>query len=176
MGLVDDQNPEQGNSATWLRLHAMVENHHGELLSRGCGSWAGMVNSIELESCAIALWQPIDEATGQPCAHATFEPVVLHKALDASSPHLLRALVNQEMLRVVLNVYRRSAEPQERWEHLFTFAWEGSTIESYEVGLGDQGKAPVSERVGVRFRACSLTHEPSGVRCDHGSWPVCLPD
>jgi len=176
MDHADQSKHEQTYRQDSLRLHATVQTRSGDLQGLGCGTRQEMSDIIDLDFSMFGLSCPLDPETGLLCGHAVHDPVVIVKAPDASSPHLLRAMLTQEKLLFELRVYRQSAEPPGRWEHVFTYNWGAATLLKYELHFGAQDDiSSITEQLELQPGHATVTHEPSGITW-FDDWPCLPPD
>lgn len=98
--------------------------------------------------------------TGRSFGRRHYQPIVIRKRIDATTPHLLSALSQNQPVEAVFRFYRPSPDLG-GVQHYFTVEASGARIVSIERSWtsGDPGE---HEDIGIAPFAITWTHEPSG--------------
>lgn len=98
--------------------------------------------------------------TGRSLGRRHYEPIMIRKRIDSTSPQLLSALSQNQPVDAVLRFYRPSPDLGVM-QHYFTVAASGGRIVSIERTWAS-GDPAEHEDVGIAPFAITWTHEPSG--------------
>ncbi len=104
---------------------------------KGDATAAGREGSIEIYGFSHEVISPRDAASGQSSGRRTFEPILIRKRVDKSSPILARAF--REKLKITmltLDVPDPAASSGE--EVYFTIQFENAKITSIDVGATEE--------------------------------------
>lgn len=126
----------------------------------------GRANSIECLSFEGAMAIPRDAATGQARGRRTYEPIVIRKRIDKSSPLLARALCNNEIVEGAFRLYRPSADGTT--QHFFTIEFKSGRVSSHKLYVPDTivpatSTQPPLEEVSFVFSSIKWRYEIGGV-------------
>lgn len=139
-------------TAIRMTLHA-----NGELIE-GEGHADG--DSGFIECLAYTDGVTTDQApTGRSLGRRHYEPVVIRKYIDRTTPQLLQALTDNAPIDAVFRFYRPSA--QGYVEHYFTVEVTGGRIVSIERSWSQDSPAE-AEDVGIAPATIRWTHEHTG--------------
>ena len=97
---------------------------------------------------------------GRSLGRRHYEPVVIRKRIDRSSPRLLQALTENREVRATLRFFRPSDSGE--LEHHFTVVLTDGRIVTLEHSWASDAPSEY-EDVGIASNAIAWTHEPSGV-------------
>jgi type VI secretion system secreted protein Hcp len=125
-------------------------------------------NTIECLSFEDAVLKPIDPTTLRVTGRTTFEPIIIVKRVDRSSPLLAKALCNNESIEGVFRFYRPNPAGDGTTEQHFTVEIGKGLIESIErispnVLDPDTANDPDTEEVSFVFGTICWRYEDSGV-------------
>ncbi|NVB38324.1 type VI secretion system tube protein Hcp [Pseudenhygromyxa sp. WMMC2535] len=115
-----------------------------------------------------------EKGSGMATGRRTFEPIVIRKRIDKSSPLLAKALCNNEVIEASFKFFRPSPSGDGTTEHFFTVEiGEGrlASIERVSPDTIDPASAlePPSERVAMVFHNVTWTYEATGAS-HHDNW------
>lgn len=148
-----------------LRPHMKVEGSVQGLITKECSRRGGREDTAELVAFEQHVLVPKTKETGSVTGHARFDPVVITKEIDRSSPLLQRALVTNEMVTVVLTYYRYKDGLE---QHYYTIELTEATVVEYtaqvKFTLDEQTEQyPPLEMVGFAFGKIKVTWEEHGI-------------
>lgn len=131
-------------------------------------------NTIECLYFCDSVRTAREKGSGMATGRRTFEPVLIRKRIDKSSPILARSLCNNEVVEAIFKFFRPNPAGDGTTEHFFT-------VEVAEARLAhirrispdtiDPASAtePPTEEIGIVFHNITWTYEPSGAM-HHDNW------
>jgi type VI secretion system secreted protein Hcp len=113
-------------------------------------------------------------ATGGQSGRRVYEPIVLRKRIDRSSPLLWKALCQNQTVEAVCRFYRPNPAGDGTHEQFFTMEVEGGRIVDHKIISTDNISDPLQpalEEIRIHFATLTMTYENGGV--EHtDSWSV----
>ncbi|MEE9382655.1 MAG: type VI secretion system tube protein TssD [Nannocystaceae bacterium] len=108
-----------------------------------------------------------EAGSGMATGRRTFEPLVIRKRIDQSSPLLARALCNNEVCEGEFKFYRPNPDGDGTTQHYFTIRISGARIASIKrvsPDVSDPASAvmPALEMMSIVVNTISWTYEPTG--------------
>ncbi len=109
-----------------------------------------------------------EKGTGMATGRRTYEPVVIRKRIDKSSPLLAKALCNNEVIEGVFRFYRPSPSGDGTTQQFFTVEIAQGRIAAIKRVSPDtidpaSSVEPPTEEVGFVFHTITWTYEDGGV-------------
>jgi len=131
-------------------------------------------NSIECLSFVDAVRTAREKGSGMATGRRTYEPVVLRKRIDKSSPLIARSLCNNEVVSAVFKFFRPAPSGDGTTEQFFTVELDEGRIGSIRRVSPDtidpaSAMEPPTEEVSIVFHNITWTYEPSGAS-HHDNW------
>lgn len=122
--------------------------------------------AIECEGFSESVTAAQDPASRQPTGQRIYEPLVIRKWVDKSSPELAKALCNTDLCEGEFLFFRPASEDAQM-EHFFTVKIERARVSSIkrflpDLGVDDVARAgkPPLEQVSFVFGRVTWTHVP----------------
>jgi len=128
----------------------------------------GRENSIECLSFDQQIRQPIDPSTGLPSGRRIFEPIVIRKRIDKSSPLLAKALAQNEVIDAQFRFYRPNPAGDGTTQYYYTIEIHQGRISRFRTLTFDvldpsQANYPAVEEVEFVFQQILWRYEPDGI-------------
>ena len=151
-----------------LRVHMTIEGATQGQITEACSLRTGREDTVELIALNQGISIPTNDESGQITGHARFEPLIVTKEIDRSSPMIQKGLVTNEVLKVTLQFYRFATDGKGKEELYYTILLERATVANYRGVLHNtldaaSAKLPALETVGFAFRDITVTYEPNGI-------------
>lgn len=153
----------QGNpSYVFLKLNGTQINGESDVTS------LGRQNSIKSQYFQSKVAKPVD-SSGQVTGQRRYEPIVMRKAIDKSTPLLLKGLVQNEVADAVFKFYRPNPSGDGTEEQYYTVEIKQGRIlsvnqyapQANDGGAG--GPVPEMEEVTFTFGTIEWTFENGGI-------------
>lgn len=127
----------------------------------------GRENSIECLSYCDSVRTAREKGSGMATGRRTYEPIIIRKRIDKSSPILARALCNNEVIEGVFKFFRPNPSGDGTTEQFFTTEIAEARIAFIKRVSPDtidpaSAEEPPTEEVGMVFHTITWTYEPSG--------------
>jgi type VI secretion system secreted protein Hcp len=124
-------------------------------------------DSIECLSFVDSVRTAREKSSGKATGRRSYEPLVLRKRIDKSSPLLAKALCNNEVIEGTFKFFRPSPAGDGTTEQFFTVeVAEGriASIRRVSPDVFDPASAaePPTEEVSIVFHTITWTYEPTG--------------
>ncbi|NSW57719.1 MAG: type VI secretion system tube protein Hcp [Armatimonadetes bacterium] len=131
----------------------------------------GREGTIEVLSLTMGVSTPRDTASGLATGRRAYEPIVITKRIDKSSPLLARALTNNEVIEGTVHFYRPA--PDGTTHHYYTLQFANARVASIRQFLPNvldpaTASLPPYEEVAFVFQTikwesvdAGITHEDS---------------
>lgn len=153
-----------------LELHLNGEKIDGESSQTSLGR----ENTIECVYFKDAVRTAREKGSGLATGRRSYEPLVIRKRIDKSSPLLARGLCNNEVVKAIFRFYRPSPAGDGTTEHFFTIELDEGRLSTVTRTVPDcldpaSSTAPPLEEVGFVFHNITWTFEPTGAS-HHDTW------
>ena len=131
-------------------------------------------DSIECVSFVDSVRTAREKGSGMATGRRTYEPIVIRKRIDKSSPLLARAMCNNEVTEGIFKFFRPAPSGDGTTEHFFTVEFAEGRIASLRRVSPDTMdpasalEAP-TEEVSIVFHNITWTYEPTGAS-HHDNW------
>lgn len=132
-------------------------------------------DTIECLSFRDSVKTAREASSGMASGERTYEPIVIEKRIDKSSPLLAKALCNNEVIEGLFKFYRPNPEGDGTTQHYFTIEISEARISkitrlSPDVSDPSEASMPATEEIGFVFGYIRWTYEPDGIEhIDHWS-------
>ncbi len=115
-----------------------------------------------------------EKGSGLATGRRTYEPIVIRKRIDKSTPLLYRSLCNNEVVEGVFKFYRPNPAGDGTTEHYFTVEFAEGRVASIKGTSPDcidpaSSLLPPMEEVGFVFHNITWTYESTGAS-HHDNW------
>lgn len=148
-------------------VHLYLKSNGEDIQGESTQTTLDRENSIECLSFVDSVRTARERgAGGRASGRKTYEPIVIRKRIDKSSPLLARSLCNNEVVEGTFKFFRPN--PQDgTTEHFFTVEFaEGrlASIRRVSPDVIDPASAtePPTEEVAIVFHNITWTYEPTG--------------
>ena len=153
-----------------LYLKANSQDIHGESTQHSLSRQ----DSIECVYFEQAVKTAREAGSGMATGRRQYEPLLIRKRIDKSSPLLARSLCNNEVIQGIFKFFRPNPAGDGTTEHFFTVEFaEGrvASITRVSPDVIDPASAmePPTEQVSFVFHNITWTYEPSGAS-HHDNW------
>lgn len=162
---VEGHNIRLQGRPSWIFLKLNGTDIHGE----SDVSSLGREDAIQGEYFQSKVFQVLSSSTGLPSGQRRYEPIVIRKRVDKSSPLLLKGLVQNEVADAVFKFYRPNPTGDGTTEQYYTIEIKQGRIigvNQYAPQANDSGaSAPVPEMEEVQFvfNTIEWTYEDGGI-------------
>lgn len=128
----------------------------------------GRENTIECLYFEDSVRTAREKGTGMATGRRTYEPIVIRKRIDKSSPLLAKALCNNEVIEGTFKFYRPSPAGDGTTQQFFTVEIAEGRIASIKRISPDtidpaSSAEPPTEEVGFVFHTITWTYEDGGI-------------
>lgn len=149
-------------------VHLFLKSNGNEIQGDSEQTSLGRENSIECLSFADSVRTARELGSGMATGRRAYEPIVVTKRIDRSSPLLAKALCNNEVIEGTFKFYRPSPTGDGTTEQFFTVHVGEARIahiKRVNPDVFDPARAnlPPSEEIGFVFHTIRWTYEPDGV-------------
>lgn len=127
----------------------------------------GRENSIECLSYFDGVRTAREKGSGMATGRRTYEPLVIRKRIDSSSPLLAKALCNNEVIEGTFKFFRPSPSGDGTTEQFFTVEIAEGRLAHITRTSPDtidpaSASEPPTESIGFVFHTITWTYEPKG--------------
>ncbi len=134
----------------------------------------GREGSVECLSFIDSVRTAREAGSGMATGRRTFEPIVIRKRIDKSSPLMARALCNNETVEGTFKFFRPAPSGDGTTEHFFTVEIGEGRLASIRRVSPDtidpaSAKEPPTEEVAIVFHNITWTYESTGAS-HHDNW------
>ncbi|PRQ04063.1 Major exported protein [Enhygromyxa salina] len=149
-------------------VHVWLKANGIEVAGESTQTSMGREDTIECLYFADSVRTAREKGSGVATGRRTYEPIVLRKRIDKSSPLLAKALCNNENIEAVFRFYRPSPDGDGTTEQFFTVAISGARISHIKRVSPDaidpaSSEEPPTEEVAIVFHTITWTYEDGGV-------------
>uniref|UniRef100_A0A832MMF2 Type VI secretion system tube protein Hcp n=1 Tax=Eiseniibacteriota bacterium TaxID=2212470 RepID=A0A832MMF2_UNCEI len=153
-----------------LYLKANGEDVQGESTQTSLGR----ENSIECVYMSGSVRTAREKGSGMATGRRAYEPIVIRKRIDKSSPLLCRALCNNEVIEGVFKFFRPNPAGDGTTEHFYTIEIKEGRVAGFHMFVPDtidpaSSTSPPMEEVSFVFHNITWTYEPTGAS-HHDNW------
>jgi type VI secretion system secreted protein Hcp len=128
----------------------------------------GRENTIQCLAFENKVATAREASSGLATGRRTYEPIVIRKRIDKSSPLLAKALAQNEVIEGVFRFYRPNPAGDGTTQHFFTVEIKGGRVASYRPYVPDTfvpatATQPPLEEVAFVFQTIRYRYEPNGI-------------
>ncbi|MEZ4390422.1 MAG: type VI secretion system tube protein TssD [Polyangiales bacterium] len=155
-------------------VHLYLKANGSEIKGQSTQTSLNRENSIECLYFEQATKTAREASSGLATGRRQYEPLLIRKRIDKSSPLLSRALCNNEVIEGTFKFFRPNPSGDGTTEHFLSVEVEAGRIASQKLYVPDTivpatSTEPPLEEVTFVFHAITWTYEPDGVM-HHDSW------
>ena len=149
-------------------VHLFLKANGSDITGESTQTSLGREGSIECLYFQDSVRTAREKGSGMATGRRTYEPIVLRKRIDKSSPLLAKALCNNEIIEATFRFYRPNPSGDGTTEQFFTIEIaEGRVAHITRVSPDtiDPASAvePPTEEIGLVFHTITWTYEAGGV-------------
>jgi type VI secretion system secreted protein Hcp len=149
-------------------VHLFLKSNGVDMRGESTKNSLGRKDSIECLSFESAVSTARDAASGQATGRRQYQPIVIRKRIDKSSPLLMKALTNNEVISGDFRFYRPSSTGDGTTEHFYSVAIKGARVASVRLIVPDttdpkSASLPPMEEVTFVFQSITWTFTNGGV-------------
>ncbi len=155
-------------------VHLYLKSNGGDVKGESTQTSLGREGTIECLSFVDSVRTAREKGSGLATGRRTYEPIVIRKRIDASSPLLARSLCNNEVVEGVFKFFRPAPSGDGTTEHFFTVEFAEGRLASVRRVSPDtidpaSATEPPTEECSIVFHNITWTYEPSGAM-HHDNW------
>lgn len=155
-------------------VHLYLKANGADIQGESTQTSLGREGSIECLSFQDAVRTAREKGSGMATGRRTYEPMMLTKRIDKSSPLLAKALCNNEVIKGVFKFFRPNPTGDGTTQHFFTVEFDEGRVASIKRVSPDtidpaSALAPPLETVEFVFHNITWTYEDGGVS-HHDNW------
>ena len=155
-------------------VHLYLKSNGADIEGESTQTSLGRENSIECLYFLDNVRTAREKGSGLATGRRTYEPLIIRKRIDKSSPLLAKSLCNNEVVEGTFKFFRPAPSGDGTTEHFFTVEiGEGriAHIKRVSPDTIDPASAaePPTEEVGFVFHNITWTYESSGAS-HHDNW------
>lgn len=155
-------------------VHLYLKSNNENIEGESTQTSLGREGSIECLSFVDSVRTARERGSGMATGRRTFEPIVIRKRIDKSSPLLARSLCNNEVIEAAFKFFRPAPSGDGTTEQFFTVEISGGRISSIRRVSPDaidpaSAAEPPTEEVSMVFHDITWTYQPTGAS-HHDNW------
>ncbi len=148
-------------------VHLYLKANGSDIQGESTQTSLGRENSIECLYFEDSVRTAREKGTGMATGRRTYNPIIIRKRIDSSSPLLAKALCNNEVIEGTFKFFRPSPAGDGTTEQFFTVEITEGRINSIKRVSPDtidpaSAAEPPTEEVGFVFHTITWTYEPGG--------------
>jgi type VI secretion system secreted protein Hcp len=148
-------------------VHLFLKANGEDIQGESTQTTVGRENSIECLSFRDSVRTAREAGSGMATGRRTYEPIVITKRIDKSSPLLARALCNNEVIEGVFKFFRPNPAGDGTTEQFFTVTIKEGRLSHVVRTSPDSfdpasAQRPPTEEVGIVFHTIGWTYTPTG--------------
>lgn len=149
-------------------VHLFLKANGQDIKGNSSITSLGREDSIECLSFVDSVRTAREKGSGVATGRRTYEPIIIRKRIDKSSPLLAKALCNNEVIEGTFKFYRPSPSGDGTTEQFFTVEIAEGRVASVKRVSPDvidpaSSQEPPTEEVGFVFHTITWTYEDGGV-------------
>ncbi len=153
----------------------MAETVHAEITSNGTKidgestqTSLGRENTVECLYFEDSVRTAREKGTGMATGRRTYNPIIIRKRIDKSSPLLAKALCNNEVIEATFRFFRPSPAGDGTTQQFFTVEIAEGRVNSIKRVSPDtidpaSASEPPTEEIGFVFHTITWTYEDGGI-------------
>lgn len=155
-------------------VHLYLKSNGEDIKGESTQTSLDREGTIECLSFVDSVRTAREKGSGLATGRRTYEPIVIRKRIDASSPLLARSLCNNEVVEGVFKFFRPAPSGDGTTEHFFTVEFAEGRLASLRRVSPDtidpaSATEPPTEECSIVFHNITWTYEPSGAM-HHDNW------
>lgn len=155
-------------------VHLFLKSNGADIKGDSTQTSLGREGSIECLYFEDNVRTAREKGSGMATGRRTFEPLIVRKRIDQSSPLLAKSLCNNETIEGVFKFFRPAPSGDGTTEHFFTVEIAEGRVASIKRTSPDtidpaSSREPPTEEIGFVFHNITWTYEPSGAS-HHDNW------
>ena len=155
-------------------VHLYLKSNGADVQGESTQTSLGREHSIECLSFVDSVRTAREKGSGLATGRRTFEPVVIRKRIDKSSPLIAKSLCNNEVIEGVFKFFRPAPSGDGTTEHFFTVEIAEGRVASIRRVSPDtidpaSAMEPPTEEVSFVFHNITWSYEPTGAS-HHDNW------
>lgn len=149
-------------------VHLFLKANGTDITGESTQTSLGREGSIECLYFQDSVRTAREKATGMATGRRSYDPLLLRKRIDKSSPLLAKALCNNEVIDATFRFFRPNPSGDGTTEQFFTIEIAEARIAHIKRVSPDtidpaSATEPPTEEVGIIFHTITWTYEPGGV-------------
>jgi type VI secretion system secreted protein Hcp len=149
-------------------VHLFLKGNGFDIQGESTQTSIGRENSIECLSFKSSVLTVREKGTAIATGRRQHEPIVIHKRIDKSSPLLIKALCDNQVIEAEFKFYRPNPTGDGTTEQFYTIAFRRGRVSQIELISPDviapaSTNAPPTEQVSFVFHTISWTYANGGV-------------
>lgn len=155
-------------------VHLYLKSNSEDIQGDSTQTSLNRENSIECLYTTAAVMTAREKGTSLATGRRQYEPILIRKRIDKSSPLLMRSLCNNEVVEGVFKFFRPNPAGDGTTEHFYTVEIAEGRINSHRLVSPDclepaSSTSPAMEEVTFVFHNITWTFEPTGAS-HHDNW------
>jgi type VI secretion system secreted protein Hcp len=149
-------------------VHLYLKANGSDIQGESTQTSLGRENSIECLYFEDSVRTAREKGTGMATGRRTYNPIIIRKRIDKSSPLLAKALCNNEVIEGTFKFFRPSPSGDGTTQQFFTVEIAEGRINSIKRVSPDtidpaSAQEPPTEEVGFVFHTITWTYEDGGI-------------
>jgi len=149
-------------------VHCYLKSNGSDIKGESTQTSLGRADSIECLYFEDSVRTAREKGTGMATGRRTYNPIIIRKRIDKSSPLLAKALCNNEVIEATFKFFRPSPAGDGTAQQFFTVEIAEGRINSIKRVSPDtidpaSASEPPTEEVGFVFHTITWTYEDGGI-------------
>ncbi|HLT38108.1 MAG TPA: type VI secretion system tube protein TssD [Enhygromyxa sp.] len=149
-------------------VHLYLKSNGSDIQGESTQTSLGRENSIECLYFEDSVRTAREKGTGMATGRRTYNPIIIRKRIDKSSPLLAKALCNNEIIEGTFKFFRPSPSGDGTTQQFFTVEIAEGRINSIKRVSPDtidpaSASEPPTEEIGFVFHTITWTYEDGGI-------------
>jgi type VI secretion system secreted protein Hcp len=149
-------------------VHLFLKANGEDVKGESSQTSLGREGSIECVYFSSSVRTAREAGSGQATGRRTYEPVVIRKRIDKSTPRLARALTDNEVIEATFKFYRPNPNGDGTTQQFFTVKLAKGRIASFNMTVPDcvdpaSSTHPPLEEIAFVFHSITWTYTDGGV-------------
>lgn len=140
---------------TWMRIRVNGEELEGDTYRED------RQGQIEIHGFENAVITAREAGSGLATGRRQYQPLLIRKRIDKSSPLLMKALTTNSVVEVQFSFYRPNPTGDGTEEHFYTVELRQARVAS--VKMVQNGSEPPTEEISFVFHTITWTYEDGGI-------------
>lgn len=149
-------------------VHLYLKSNGSDIQGESTQTSLGRENTIECLYFEDSVRTAREKGTGMATGRRTYNPIIIRKRIDKSSPLLAKALCNNEVIEGTFKFFRPSPSGDGTTQQFFTVEIAEGRINSVKRVSPDtidpaSAQEPPTEEIGFVFHTITWTYEDGGI-------------